>query len=117
MSGPDLRVLGHLFREGIDTCPACGAAITWNKSPDGSSVEILHPYDPKIGPPCKPFKVFCDSLQQRAREQQPSLGLHDLMPEAWQPVCGSCGHRFPNGPGQYCGDCPECGAAWDGSEL
>ncbi len=57
--------LMRLFHDGIDTCPACGAPITWNKSPDGSSVEILHPYDPKLGPPCAPFKAFCDRLQRR----------------------------------------------------
>lgn len=59
-----------LFRDGIEICPACGAAITWNRSPDGSSVEILHPYDPKAGPPCAPFKAFCAQLEQRARDSQ-----------------------------------------------
>lgn len=58
-----------LFREGIDKCPACGATITWNKSPDGLSVEVLHPYDPKIdAAPCAPFKAFCDRLQLRAKQ-------------------------------------------------
>jgi hypothetical protein len=55
-----------LFHDGIETCPACGARIEWKRSADGCSVEILHPYDPKIGPPCAPFKAFCDQLQQRA---------------------------------------------------
>ncbi|HSQ03456.1 MAG TPA: hypothetical protein VLN59_05445 [Burkholderiales bacterium] len=57
-----------LFHDGIETCPACGAHIEWKKSPDGRSVEILHPYDPQIGPPCEPFKEFCDRLQQRAAQ-------------------------------------------------
>lgn len=56
------------FRDGIEICPACGASITWERSPDGTSVEVLHPYDPKIGPPCAPFKAFCDQLQQRAQQ-------------------------------------------------
>lgn len=36
---------------------------------------------------------------------------------AWRPCCGSCGHAFPSGPGQYTSTCPACGVAWDGSEL
>lgn len=58
------------FHDGIEVCPACGAKIEWKRSADGTSVEILHPYDPKIGPPCAPFKAFCEQLQQRAGEQQ-----------------------------------------------
>ncbi len=58
-----------LFHDGIETCPACGATIEWKRSPDGSSLEILHPYDPKTGPPCAPFKAFCKQLQERAEQQ------------------------------------------------
>lgn len=36
---------------------------------------------------------------------------------AWNPCCGKCGARFPNGPGQYTNQCPACGADWDGSEA
>ena len=71
----DLRVLNHLFREGIETCPACGAPIAWNRSPDGCSVEILHPYEPATGV-CQPFKIFCEQLQQRAKS--PSMPALDV---------------------------------------
>jgi hypothetical protein len=54
-----------LFHDGIEKCPACGAAIEWKPSPDGRSVDVLHPYDPKVGPPCAPFKAFCDRLVAR----------------------------------------------------
>lgn len=46
-------------------------------------------------------------------------GNAPLTPEggAWRPCCGSCGHAFPSGPGQYTATCPACGEQWDGSEL
>lgn len=69
-----------LFHDGIDKCPACGAAIEWKPSADGLSVDVLHPYDPKIGPPCAPFKAFCEQLQQRAQQQQP-IELAVLKPQ------------------------------------
>lgn len=57
-----------LFHDGIEHCPACGAKLEWKPSPDGRSVDVLHPYDPAIGPPCLPFKKFCDALLERRSE-------------------------------------------------
>jgi hypothetical protein len=76
-----------LFHDAIEKCPACGATITWNKSADGLSVEVLHPYDPKNGPPCAPFKAFCALLQQRAQQQHepPPVKLLPLKPQRMKP--------------------------------
>jgi hypothetical protein len=108
-----------LFHEGIEKCPACGATITWNRSPDGSSVEILHPYDPKIGPPCAPFKAFCDQLQQRAvafdlrTEWKRSAARIPPRAEHWREPCEPGEHVVDGTNPDRCLNCgTELGPLW-----
>lgn len=48
-----------LFRDSVETCPACGAPVTFNTLDGGRTVEILHAATPL---PCAAFRQFVARL-------------------------------------------------------
>lgn len=51
-----------LFRDSVETCPACGAPVTFETMDGGRTVEILHAATPL---PCAAFRAFVARLLER----------------------------------------------------
>lgn len=64
-SSTAMKLFGKLCAN--EVCPGCGVALTWNATPDGKSVDILHPQ-----PPCVAFRRFVDELLRAHRSGAPS---------------------------------------------
>lgn len=75
-----------------EVCPSCGASLTWQPSPDGQGVDLLHPQ-----PPCAAFRQFVEDLVERhgklkaERELAQSGGLCETTGKPWTDCyCEEC---------------------------